>query len=246
MLSKAQNKYIRSLTQHKFRLEHKAYIAEGDKIALEWLHSNTPIDMVVATAEWAQQHADVIARHKEATLHIVNNHELSAISSLTTANQVLLVVPTPEAKSVPVLKEWAIALDEIQDPGNMGTIIRIADWFGINHIFCSEGCVDIYNHKVVQSAMGGHLRVNVYKGDLEAMLKQQKIPRLAAMLNGTDIYKVTAPEAGIIMIGNESKGLSEAIAVMADQKVTIPRRGGAESLNAGVSLGILCALLVKG
>jgi TrmH family RNA methyltransferase len=244
MLSKAQNKYIRSLTQQKFRSEHNAFTAEGEKIAMEWLQSKAPIQMIVCTANWAEEHAAAIARHKEAELIVVKEHELSALSSLQTANHVLLVVPTPVAKSVPVFKDWCIALDNIQDPGNMGTIIRIADWFGIKDIVCSPGCVDVYNPKVVQSAMGGHLRVNIYEADLTTTLPAVTLPKIAAALEGESIYNMQRPGAGMLIIGNESKGISPAVMELADRRVTIPRRGGAESLNAGVSAGILCALLV--
>lgn len=246
MLSKAQNKYIRSLSQQKFRNEYKAFTAEGEKIALEWLHSQWPVQSVVCTAEWAEAHAAEIRRHKEAELIIVKEHELTALSSLQTANHVLLVVAKPEAKSVPVFNNWCIALDNIQDPGNMGTIIRIADWFGINDIICSPNCVDVYNPKVVQSAMGGHLRVNTYEADLITTLTTSKLPKIAAALDGDNIYKVARPAAGILIIGNESKGISPEVMKLADLRVTIPRLGGAESLNAGVSAGILCALLVGG
>ena len=154
------------------------------------------------------------------------------------------MVPMPAAKTVPVINEWCLALDDIQDPGNMGTIIRIADWFGIGHIICSPACVDVYNPKVVQSAMGGHLRVGIYEADIAAFLDATPLPKIAATLNGENVYAMARLKAGVLIIGNESKGVSARVAALATQKVTIPRRGGAESLNAGVSAGILCALLL--
>ncbi len=244
MLSKTQNKYIRSLTLQKNRNEHKVFIAEGAKIAEEWLRSNARIQKIVATSLWTDANMELIGKHIEAELHIVTEAELLSISSLSTPNQVLLVVHRNEEKTIPIMTEWCLALDNIQDPGNMGTIIRIADWFGINHVVCGEGCVDVYNPKVVQSAMGGHLRVNMYETDLAQFLETSKIPVIAATLDGENVYKTTKPAAGILVIGNESKGVSEKIMATATQKVMIPRRGGAESLNAGVSAGILCALLL--
>lgn len=244
MLSKAQNKYIRSLTQQKFRKEYKVFIAEGGKIALEWLKSSAQVQMIIATDEWAKQYHSVIASHPEAALHIVKDTELAALSALQTANQVMLVIPIPGQENIPVKNEWYIALDDIQDPGNMGTIIRIADWFGINNIICSPGCVDVYNPKVVQSGMGGHLRVGIYETDLCAFLSTMKLPKIAATLNGNNVYEMERLDAGVLIIGNESKGISEKVAALATKKVTIPRKGGAESLNAGVSAGILCALLL--
>ena len=244
MLSKAQNKYIRSLTQQKFRNEYNVFIAEGEKIALEWLHSNVVIEMIIATDAWAKQYHTSVSKHAEASLHIVTDVELATLSALQTPNHVLLVIPVPAAKTIPNSHEWYIALDDLQDPGNMGTIIRIADWFGIKHIICSPGCVNVYNPKVVQSAMGGHLRVNMYEADLCTFLLSSTLPKMAAMLNGESAYKVARTDAGILMIGNESKGISPAVAALATKKITIPRNGGAESLNAGVSAGILCALLL--
>jgi TrmH family RNA methyltransferase len=142
------------------------------------------------------------------------------------------------------LNDWYLALDDIQDPGNMGTIIRIADWFGIHHVVCSPGCVDGYNPKVVQSAMGAHLRVNLYQAPLVPFLSAVQVPKIAAVLKGENIYTVNRMEAGVLIIGNESKGISESVVAMATRQVTIPGKGGAESLNAGVSAGILCALLL--
>ena len=244
MLSKAQNKYIRSLTQQKFRNEYKVFIAEGAKIALEWLSGNAGVQMIIATKEWADMHLPEISKHPEAELHIVKDSELAALSALQTPNQVMLIVPVPANSSMPVLKDWSIALDDIQDPGNMGTIIRIADWFGIRNIICSPGCVDVYNPKVVQSAMGGHLRVNIYETDLVPLLTAIAIPKIAATLNGENVYNMKRMDAGILIIGNESKGVSPEVLSVATKKITIPRKGGAESLNAGVSAGILCALLL--
>jgi TrmH family RNA methyltransferase len=244
MLTKAQNKYIRSLTQQKFRNENKVFVAEGEKIALEWLSSRSNINMIIATEHWVAQHKAVIATHKEATVHAVKEWELEGITGLQTANDVILVLPLPQRGNVPAIDEWCIALDDIQDPGNMGTIVRIADWFGIHHIVCSPGCVDVYNPKVVQSAMGGHLRVGLYETELAPFLSATKLPKLAATLDGDSVYAIKREKKGVLIIGNESRGISAEVAATATKKISIPRRGGAESLNAGVSAGILCALLL--
>ncbi|WP_276134739.1 TrmH family RNA methyltransferase [Polluticoccus soli] len=244
MLSKAQNKYIRSLSLQKYRKEHNVFIAEGDKISREWLSSDAPIQHIAATYEWAEANRALIDRHEEATLHIVDDIQLKSISTLQTPNHVLVVAHMPKHDDAMPANEWCIALDEIQDPGNMGTIIRIADWFGVKHIICSPGCVDVYNPKVVQSAMGGHLRVNIRTAPLNEFLSQANMPVYAAALNGQNIYEISKPAYGVLIIGNESKGISDAILDKAQHKVTIPRLGGAESLNAAVSAGIICALLM--
>ncbi|MEI8279119.1 MAG: RNA methyltransferase [Bacteroidota bacterium] len=244
MLSKTQNKYIRSLTQQKYRKEHNVFIAEGDKIAKEWLNSGYKIQLIVALEEWLQENSAFVASHPEATVLDVKDWELEAVSTLQTSNQVLLVVSMPKKCDMSNSSGWSIALDGIQDPGNMGTIIRIADWFGIQHIVCSPDCVDVYNPKVVQSAMGGHLRVQIQEMNLQEFISKAKLPIFAATLGGTDVYTLPKRSSGILVIGNESIGVSQAIIQKATYKVTIPRRGGAESLNAAVSTGILCAMLL--
>ncbi len=247
MLSTAQSKHIRSLSQKKFRDSHKQFIAEGDKVAVEWLRSTHRIDLVVATESWAADNELLIQQHTEAEVYIVKERVLETLSALNTANGVLLVLPYLPALEIPLTNdEWFLALDDIGDPGNMGTIIRIADWYGIRNVICSLNCVDIYNPKVVQSAMGGHTRVNIYKQDLSIVLPLISLPKFAATLNGESVYNFEKKSSGVLIIGNESRGISAEIVGLADNRVTIPRLGGAESLNAGVSTGILCALLVSG
>lgn len=245
MLSKAQSKYIRSLSHQKYRHEDKVFIAEGTKIAEEWLRSDARIQKIVATQLWVDANTALLGRHTEAELYVATEQELAGVSQLATPNQVLLVVQMP-MHAMPAITEWCLALDNIQDPGNMGTIIRIADWFGIKHIICGNGCVDVHNPKVVQAAMGGHLRVQLHETDLESFLAHTQLPVIAATLDGENIYTSSKPAAGVLVIGNESKGISAEVLQYATNKVMIPRKGGAESLNAGVSAGILCALLMQG
>jgi TrmH family RNA methyltransferase len=245
MLPKAQNKYIRSLLQQKYRKEHGLFLAEGDKIAQEWLASKNAIQTIVALQPWVTEHATLIARHAEAVVYVVEQHELESVSAMQAPNQVLLVVRQPaEPASLPT-QQWCLALDDIQDPGNMGTIIRIADWFGIQHIVCSPGCVDVYNPKVVQAAMGSHLRVQLHQADLPSFIKVAAMPVLAATLHGDSVYQLPKQDYGILILGNEGRGISDAVMALATQKITIPGKGGAESLNVAVSAGILCALLVQ-
>lgn len=244
MLSKAQNKYIRSLTQQKYRKEYNVFIAEGDKIAREWLQSSEKIGMILALPGWLEANKELVGKHPEAEVIEARDQDLEAVSTLQTPNQALLVVNMPATNDF-LPTGWSLALNDIQDPGNMGTIIRIADWFGINQVYCSPGCVDVYNPKVVQSAMGGHLRVKTIVTDIEQLAKDTNVPVYAATFDGESVYEVSHTTPGILMIGNESKGLSASLISNATHKVTIPRIGGAESLNAGVSAGILCALLTR-
>lgn len=245
MLSKAQNKYIRSLSQQKYRAEHGVFVVEGDKIAREWLSAGSRVQHIVATAQWLQDNVKLVQQHAEATVTEAAEHELQSVSQLQTANEVLLVVHRDNANVNMPAGEWCIALDTLQDPGNMGTIIRIADWFGIKHVVATADSVDFYNHKVIQAAMGGHLRVQLHTADLLQFISQADAPVYAAALDGNNIYELKDVKPGVIVIGNESKGISVVIMNKATQKITIPRIGGAESLNAAVSAGIICALLIK-
>jgi TrmH family RNA methyltransferase len=245
MLSKAQNKYIRSLSQQKYREEYGVFVVEGDKIALEWLRSTHKIKIILALGDWLEENDRFVKRHPEAEIIVAEEHHLESVTNLQTPNKVLLVVETPE-NTVPVVAyNWSIVLDDIQDPGNMGTIIRIADWFGVKNVIASNNSVDFYNPKVVQAAMGGHLRVSLYTDDIISFIKKANVPVYAAVLDGDDIYSIHNAPKGIILIGNESKGISGSLQELATHKITIPRRGGAESLNAAVSTGIICALLTK-
>ncbi|MBN9484094.1 MAG: hypothetical protein BGO70_11400 [Bacteroidetes bacterium 43-93] len=246
MLTKAQNKYIRALSQQKNRNEHGTYVVEGEKLAEEWLASDCKIQMVVALTEWIKMHTDLLAKHPEAEVIHAEQHHLESITGLQTANQVILVAYADKTPEPIVAGEWCIALDTLQDPGNMGTIIRIADWFGIRHVVASPGSVDFYNPKVVQSAMGGHLRVSLHKEELDTMFGKIKSPVYAATLGGENIYQLKEKTPGFILIGNESKGISDELLSKATKRITIPGKGGAESLNAAVSAGIICALLTEG
>lgn len=241
MLSNAQSKYIRSLSQQKYRKQYSVFLAEGDKIAREWLAADAGVQMIVATAGWLDVNRQLVGRHPAAEVCTVSEQELQRISTLQTPNQVLLVVSMPEAQQSLPADGWCIALQQLQDPGNMGTIIRIADWFGIGHVIASPDSVEYYNPKVVQAAMGGHLRVQLHTADLGALLQETELPVLAATIDGDSVYAIDNPGKGIILIGNESKGLPDELLQHATHRVTIPKKGGAESLNAAVSAGILSA-----
>jgi TrmH family RNA methyltransferase len=199
----------------------------------------------VATEQWLQDNVKLTGKHKDAIIASVSEQELQAVSQLQKANEVLLVVYRDNDNATLPAGEWCIALDTLQDPGNMGTIIRIADWFGIGHVVATPDSVDFYNPKVIQAAMGGHLRVRLHSADILQFIAQSDVPVYAAALDGDNIYELKDVKPGVIVIGNESKGISAAVMQQATKKITIPRIGGAESLNAAVSAGIICALLIK-
>lgn len=238
MLSNTKIKYIQTLYHKKKRDAEGVFIAEGVKIVNELL--TTPaitVQEIFATAEWAQNHAKTGFPVTEVT-----EKELERISLLTTPNQALAIVRQPVRGTLPVLTTGlSVALDGIQDPGNLGTIIRTCDWFGIRHIICSEDCADVFNPKVIQATMGSFLRVTVHYTALENLLREQQIPVYAAVLNGKPV-KEKATE-GILLIGNESRGISAALQPLCTEHISIERKGGAESLNAAVACGILLAQL---
>lgn len=234
MISKNELKYIQSLCQKKQRAAEGVFIAEGPKLAEELLASNYKIVRGYATPSW-------LAENKSAKgFAEVTEIELEKMTGMQTANQVILIVEQKIQKSLPDLsKKLSLVLDGIQDPGNLGTIIRIADWFGITQIIASEDTVDLFNPKVVQSTMGSFIRVPVYYTDIVGFLTATKLPVFGAMLEGKSMYELENPTTGLLVIGNESKGIRLPIQPLIKQAITIPRFGGAESLNAAVATGIL-------
>lgn len=246
MLSKAQSKYIRSLELQKFRKASGQFIVEGDKIAREWLESDQPVEAIFAVNSWIEANTALLEKRAQTTVTAITEAELKSVSCLTTPNQVLLLASFPAVTNFRT-KGWTLALDGIRDPGNMGTMLRIADWFGIDTVFCSPDCVDAFSPKVIQAAMGAHLRVKIDERDLKQLIEAEKTTGnriVAATLGGTNAYDFPRLEKGILIIGNESKGVSEEILSLVTDCITIPRKGGAESLNAAVSAGILCSILL--
>jgi RNA methyltransferase, TrmH family len=244
MLSKNRVKYIQTLGHKKFRDEEKLFIAEGPKLVQELLF-NCPqqITEVYALPEWINANRQLPGSDKFIDITAI---ELAKISQLTTPNLVLAVLKyfSPIEK-VQTENTIILALDDIQDPGNLGTIIRLADWFGIKQIICSSDSADCYNPKVVQATMGSIARVGVFYTDLADWLLQNKnVKQYAAALDGRPVNEMNKIREGILIIGNESRGVSEAVMKLADGKVAILRIGDAESLNAAVATGIILSHLV--
>ena len=176
----------------------------------------------------------------------VNNAELEKISTLQTPQGILALVniPVPQKLAVEKLQnKFSLVLDDVQDPGNLGTIIRTADWFGIDHIICSAQTVEAYNPKTVQATMGSLARMNIFYTDIEALIKEAKLPIYGALLDGESIYELNWANEGLIVLGNEGHGISSKLITLIDTPVTIPRIGQAESLNVAVSAAIFCSEL---
>lgn len=240
MLSKKEVKDIQSLRHKKFREETGLFTAEGPKIVSELMQLIPDrFEAIYAVQDWIKLHPAAGIKCVE-----INELELEKISQLQTPNAVVAVIKQFQPVAPSAGQGLCLYLDAVQDPGNLGTIIRIADWFGIRDIVCGEGCADLYNSKVVQSTMASIARVNVFYDQGLQWLKNEPSPKFAAALNGQSLYECSKAEKGVLIIGNESKGISPEAMQLATQKITIPRKGAAESLNAAVATGIILSHLV--
>ena len=247
MISINQIKHINSLKQNKFRKIHKEFIAEGEKTVAGILSSNFEISGIFALEEWLEKNKKIC---KEFNVEQISEKELKRISSQKTPNNVLAVVKIPENEIdiKTIFSDLILMLDNINDPGNLGTIIRIADWFGIKNIICSENTVDLYNPKVVQATTGSIARVKVYYTELKEFLQKtpENITVYGTLLEGGNISKSKLKKTGIIIIGSESHGISKELFPFIKEKIKIPEylaktnTQKAESLNASIATAIVC------
>lgn len=250
MLSRRQIQFISSLQQKKFRKEHGCFIAEGDTLAEELLQSNLKFHSVYATHEWVQKHKALIAK-SEIKAFEANEAELGRISTLKTPNQAVAVlyIPSPSFDPAIASDQLVLMLDNINDPGNLGTIVRTADWFGIKHVICSPETVDLYNPKTVKATMGSIARVNVHYLDLHDTFEKlgSEIPVYGSLLGGKSITETALATNGVIIIGSEAHGISPGLLSHITHPVRIPAliHDGSgtkrpESLNAAVAAAIIC------
>jgi RNA methyltransferase, TrmH family len=248
MLSKSRLKYIQSLAHKKFREASHEFIIEGPKIVEEFL-INRPdlINEIYTLDKWADGAKKLLSPIDPSKILPVSEMELGKISLLASPNQVLALVKKFNHPDKPNPKDQiTLVLDNIQDPGNLGTIIRTADWFGIRQVVCSDDSVELYNPKVIQSTMGSILRVQVFYLDIETWITGLKdIPVICTALNGKNLFDMQPVKEGLMIIGNESKGVRTSIMKASTEKISIPRYGGAESLNAAVAAGIVLAHLCR-
>lgn len=244
MLTKSQIQLVKSLRSKKFRQKYNQFIVEGEKAVEELLQSGFSVVEVFGTHEWENLN---LHRLRQIPFTRVKNDELERLSGFEQPNKVLAIVQIPEnIFSNKVLEQpITIALDFIQDPGNLGTIIRIADWYGVTDIVCSHNCVDVFNPKVINATMGSYARVNVHYVDLETTLAPYKNRLYACVMDGEPVYNIKQANNPIIIIGNEGKGVSDEIIALSANKISIPRRGGAESLNAGVATAVIVDNLAR-
>jgi RNA methyltransferase, TrmH family len=245
MLSKNEVKHIQSLGHKKGRAESGHFLAEGTKLVVELLQQQPgQLVRLYATASFLEQYRQLIP--SDAAIE-VSDADLQRITQLQTPNQAVAVVqqflnktPKPDSDG------WLLVLDGIRDPGNMGTLMRLADWFGIQSVIGSDDCADIYNPKVVQASMGSLFRVPFYETDLVSFLSSSNKPVVGAVLDGQPVQQVSFGSSGALVIGSEATGIRSEVLAQVQQKVSIPSFGGAESLNAAVAAGILLWELKRG
>jgi len=251
MLSQNQIKHINALKSKKFREDYRQFIAEGHKIVADLLESPYFIDGIYAVSSWIVENLWKVQK-KNIPVYETIPREMERISALSSPSPVLAVVNiplTPAANPRLPTSNLTLLLDDIRDPGNLGTIIRVADWFGIENVICSETCVDLYNPKVVQATMGSIARVDVRYADLEKILNEisGKVSVYGTSLDGENLFEqYELSNNGVILIGNESRGISSSLNQFVSKKLFIPSfgksdSGKAESLNAAVATAIICA-----
>lgn len=230
-LSKNHLKLITSLRQKKYRQKHKMFVVEGVKVVSEFLSSNFDCHLLFSTD------ADF---KTELDFHIISEEELKKASHLVNPNKVIAIFRIPEASEMK--SGLVLALDDINDPGNLGTIIRLCDWFGVDQLICSKQTVDCYNSKVVQASMGSLTRVSINYVDLVEYLSKTELPIYIADMNGENVYQSDLPKQGILVMGNEANGISESVKELATNIISIPRFGDlqqAESLNVATATAVL-------
>jgi TrmH family RNA methyltransferase len=234
MISRNEAKYIQSLYHKKNRDAEEVFVAEGVKLVAELLNSHAGIKTIYALATWVKHNPEV------QNVVTVSESELKRISGFETPNEVVAVIQKKIIANIPEVRgKITLMLDGIQDPGNLGTIIRTADWFGVENIIAANDTADVYNPKVIQASMGSFIRVNIFYTDLKQFLSANAIPVYGSVLNGEDISSVEPPAECLLVTGNESRGIRNEILPFIQKKITIPRVGKADSLNAAIATGII-------
>ncbi|UKK55280.1 TrmH family RNA methyltransferase [Prevotella communis] len=232
MISKNQIKFVRQLEQKKYRKKEGLFVAEGPKVVGDLLRAGFKAHTIFATSEWESQ---------GQTFQEVSDEELRRVSFLQHPQRVLALFFIA-TESIPSVSSLSLALDDVQDPGNLGTIIRIADWFGIDTIYCSENTADAWSPKVVQATMGSIARVNINYTDLQELISKAQVPVYGTLLDGQDIYTQELSKEGIIVMGNEGNGISAPIRKLINRKLLIPQfHEGPESLNVAIATAITCS-----
>lgn len=251
MLSKKNEQYIRSLSLKKFRQKYKNFIIEGDKMVSEALrHPDVEIEQIFALPDWLETHAAAIAQHRHLATEITER-ELKKVSTLKTPNQALAILKQfqPDFQPGDLENKLSLYLDHLQNPGNLGTILRTADWFGIDWVVCSPDCADLYNPKTVQATMSALFSVKVVHKDFsELAVENLNLSVYGAILEGENLFEQPLTPDGLIVIGSEGRGIRPALRKAITHPIAIPSfkpGGAAESLNAAIATGVICAAFRK-
>lgn len=248
MISKSKIKLIKSLAHKKYRKKEKLFIVEGDKNVIEVLQSGYKVFDLYATEDFIKENEHIVIRANQPTT--VDYLNIKQASFLKNPQGSIAICKLPETTLLPeqLGDNLSLYLDGLQDPGNVGTIIRICDWFGIRQLFCSEDTVDMYNPKVIQASMGSFCRVKVWYADFESVFniaKNSGVKILGAFLEGNNIYTLPLPQKALMVVGNEGNGIRSKVEAFIEQKLMIPdftsNVPSAESLNVAVATGIICA-----
>ncbi|HSZ73008.1 MAG TPA: RNA methyltransferase [Cytophagaceae bacterium] len=245
MLSKNDIKIIKSLQNKKYRRTYGLFTVEGEKNVVELMQAKWKIQQLIVSERFAQKYRSLVASYT-SQVEIVSETQLSELGHLESNHSALAVVPmTDHDKGQPDKKQSLLVLCNVQDPGNLGTIIRTADWFGIHQIVCSPATVEWFNPKVIQATMGAFIRVKVFYVELEPFLKEVRQPVVAADLEGRNIYEYKFSDPSVILMGSESHGIPEELSPYITDRLTIPAFGATESLNVAIATGIFCYALRK-
>ncbi len=237
MISKAKVKQYQQLGSKKFRQKYGLFVVEGLKSVNELAKSDWMVECILCTSQFMEQHQQAITLDAQ----VISKEDFFKISGQKNPQEILAIAEI--ARPSQPASNWEIALDNINDPGNLGTIIRIADWYGITRIYCSKNSVDMFNSKTIQATMGSFLRVEVIEGDLEELLQGKSV--YATLLDGENIRTIKKASAGVILIGNEANGITQnLLKSLKPTAITIPRVGQAESLNAAIATAICCERLI--
>ncbi|MBO3698310.1 RNA methyltransferase [Roseivirga sp. E12] len=239
MLSKRLSKYFKSLQLKKYRLQERKFLVEGAKGVLEVLKSDFQVATLLATPDFLST-LDPSLRTTTNEIIECKVADLEAVGTFKSNNAAIAIVSIPEQASISIpSNELSLALDDVKDPGNLGTIIRIADWYGIKHIFCSPETADLYNPKVINATMGSFTRVSVHYANLVGLIESSGVPVFGALLDGESIRERKLAANGLLVMGSESQGISASLRPLVTDPIYIPGRGGAESLNVAVATAVM-------
>jgi TrmH family RNA methyltransferase len=232
MVVKSQIKFIKNLQQKKYRNEHQLFVAEGVKLVRELLESDFGVYGIYTT--------DLGLVKKSELVHLISEVDLQKMSGLKSPNKIIGVFHYPKEREI-LITDWVVVLDDVRDPGNLGTIIRLCDWFGIDQLVCSLNTVDCFNPKTLQATMGSLGRMNIFYTDVIHFLKNTTLPIYGAFMNGTTVYEEQFPENGVLVMGNEANGVSAEVEALIAKKIAIPHFGksNTESLNVATATAIL-------